>query len=57
MVFGGGGQGEGVGMALRSAFIALDDEILKRAIVRAPNYCATWLCPSCLACFQVLMCA
>ena len=53
MVFGGCGQGEGVGMALRSAFIALDDEILKRAIVRAPNHCAAWL----LCLFQVLMCA
>jgi len=39
MVFGGangasGDKGEGVGLALRSAFIALDDEILKQAIVR-----------------------
>ncbi len=43
MVFGGangangtaGDKGEGVGLALRSAFIALDDEILKQAIVRS----------------------
>jgi len=40
MVFGGsnganGASGDkGVGLALRSAFIALDDEILKQAIVR-----------------------
>lgn len=33
MVFNGDDNGDGVGLALRSAFIALDDKILQQAVV------------------------